>query len=444
MSNPFLQAISEYDLIHHGDRITVALSGGADSVSLLHMLVELRKEYDLMITAAHVNHMMRGIESDGDELFCKNLCKKLGVELFVKRADVPKLAKEQKISSELCGRNVRYEFFEKLSQKLGSKVATAHTLSDCAETLIFNLARGTSLSGLCSIPPKRDFVIRPLILCTEEYIREYCAQNLLEYVTDSSNLTDDYTRNRIRHNVIPLLKEINPQFENAVKRLSDDAKDACSFIDSKAKIAIESSKTEFGWNVEKLMSLDRTVRSNAISQICKSQGVKSLENTHIRLIEDKLKNGGAVDLCGGYKAVVSQKIFRIIRSDDEQISDKELKLSDLQNGIYEFAGKKYSVKEINADDISKEELSTLVSIDVKNAGAVLRTRRAGDKFTFCGRNITKPLRKAMNELKIPAEARDKILVLAIDNTVLWCENIGASQQGMCSKDCKTAIKIEAV
>lgn len=142
MLNRVIATVEKYGLLEKGDSVIVALSGGADSTALLSVFVSLKEKYNLSIYAAHINHNIRGDEAKRDENFCKILCKKFNTELFIKRVDVPTLAKQQKISEELCGRNVRYAFFEELSQKLCAKIATAHTASDNAETLIFNIARG--------------------------------------------------------------------------------------------------------------------------------------------------------------------------------------------------------------------------------------------------------------------------------------------------------------
>ena len=225
MNKTFIQTIEKYKLLQNGDKVIVALSGGADSVTLLDMLNSVKEIYNLTIYASHINHGLRGEEADRDENFCKILCKIYNTELFVKKADIKILAKEQKISEELCGRNVRYSYFEELSQNLSAKIATAHTASDNIETLLFNITRGSSVTGAGAITPKRGNIIRPLIMLTREDIEQYCEQNNLEYVTDSTNLTDDYTRNKIRHQVIPVLKQINPQLELSAFHFSESARE---------------------------------------------------------------------------------------------------------------------------------------------------------------------------------------------------------------------------
>ena len=206
-----INTIDEYGMIKKDDCITAALSGGADSVCLLIILKELSDKYSFTLDALHINHCIRGKESDRDEEFCRNLCKKYDIPLTVIRTDVPAAAAESKKSLEETARDIRYKAFEKHAGDKG-KIATAHTVSDNAETVILNMARGTGLKGLCGIPPVRDNIIRPLIDVTRQQIEDYLKSMNQGFVTDSTNLSDDYTRNRIRHKIIPELLKINEGF----------------------------------------------------------------------------------------------------------------------------------------------------------------------------------------------------------------------------------------
>ena len=164
-------ALAEYKMIETGDAVVAALSGGADSVSLLHALTELSGELGITVSACHVNHHLRGEEADADMHFCESLCDRLGVELRVLEADVASMQQKHE-SLEECARRVRYDFFAEVSE--GKKLATAHNSNDCAETVLLNLMRGTGLKGLCGVPPVRGNIIRPLIFCTRENVEEYC------------------------------------------------------------------------------------------------------------------------------------------------------------------------------------------------------------------------------------------------------------------------------
>ena len=401
-------AIEKYDLISDGDKIIVALSGGADSVTLLSVLISLKEKYNLTLCAAHLNHGIRGAEADNDEKFCKILCENYNTELFVKHIDVPKLSREQKISEELCGRNERYRFFDELSGRLDAKVATAHTASDNAETLLFNLSRGSGISGASGIPPKRGNIIRPLIGLTRDEIEVYCGERALAYVTDSTNLCDEYTRNKIRHNAVPALKSVNPNAEKAMLEFSRDCSELSGFINDCAENALISAKEKYGYSAEALLKENPVVLKAAIAKLCSGN---NCERRHIELIVSILKEGGTVEL-KNIKAVCTQNTLRIIPKESECNS---ISLTFDCKMSFEFNG-----KTVEADaDFTK----------LTKPYPVFRTRRSGDTFTYCKRNVTKPIRKAMNESKLPSELRDGLLILAQGSTVLWCEGLGLSKQG---------------
>lgn len=436
MNNLVLAAIEKYNMISTGDRVVVALSGGADSVSLLDALCSLKEKYNLTIYAAHLNHNLRGEEAERDENFCKILCKNYEVELFIKSIDIHTLANEQKISEELCGRNERYKFFDELSVRLNAKIATAHSASDNAETLIYNIARGSSVRGLSAIPPKRGRIIRPLIEVSRAQIEEYCNQKGLAFVTDSTNLTDDYTRNRIRHSVMGTLRDINPQLEQSVSQLSESAREVTDYLNKQAQAALDKCKTQFGFSCKMLLQLDTAVLKHSLVLLCERTAKLTPEHRHIELMLKILNNGGAVNLSSKFIAVSKQGIFRIISVNDNE----EFKpVSVSENFSINYNGKIYSITKQN----SNKENKNSVSIDSIDKEAVFRTRKEGDKFTYPQRKVTKPLRKVLNEMKIPSEQRDNLLVLAIDNTILWCENIGVSEDGKNDSDKELNIKIES-
>ncbi|MBR5011737.1 MAG: tRNA lysidine(34) synthetase TilS, partial [Clostridia bacterium] len=251
MLKKVLAAIEKNNMLETGVTVTVALSGGADSVALLYCLLELQKERSFNLNAAHLNHMLRGEESLRDENFVKELCDKLNIPLFCENTDVAAEAQKSGESIELAARKIRYDFLNRVSTGV---IATAHTASDSFETMLFNLSRGTAINGLCGIPPKRDNLIRPLIYCTRADVEEYCSQNGIAYVTDSTNLTDDYTRNKIRHNVIPVLKGINPSAEQAVMRTALSFSEDADFLNGVATDALNDCVRDEKIDVKKLLS----------------------------------------------------------------------------------------------------------------------------------------------------------------------------------------------
>lgn len=401
------KAVNAFDMLQNGDKIITALSGGADSVSLLNALIELKAEYNLTIYAAHLNHNLRGDEAKRDEDFVRKLCQTKDIKLFVKSEDIRSLAKQRKQSEELCGRDERYRFFDELSVELGAKVATAHTASDNAETVIFNLTRGAGINGLSGIAPVRDNIIRPLIYVTRDEVEDYCGANNLAFVTDSTNLQDEYTRNKIRHSVIPVLKELNSDFENTIARESDMLRIVNSYIEIKTDEAIEQIKTENGYDSKLLIKLPKALRLSVIHKLCKlNKG--EVDYKTVKLIDNSL-DGGAVTLESGLTAVCKQGTLRFVK-DSERDYFSEIELKSNSNFIYK--DKEYSVKELK----------------LENENIVFRTRRAGDTFTLPKRNVTKTVKKLLNELKIPEEIRDSLILAAVGSEVLWIEGVGTSDR----------------
>lgn len=431
MVDKVLKAIEDYSLLCSGDNIIVALSGGADSVALLHVLNSIKEKYKLKIFACHVNHMIRGEESDSDEQFVRSLCSQLGIELFVRKTDVPDIANKEKISLELCGRNIRYEYFSELSEKYNAKVATAHTSNDNTETVLYNIARGTSVTGLCGIRPKRDYIVRPLINVTRQEIEDYCGIHSLTFVTDSTNLTDDYTRNNIRHNCVPTLIEVNPDLFSAVSRMTDSMRDIKDFLDEYSKKEIRLSKNDYGYSCEKLLSLHPAVLSNAVYLIAKEHNCE-VGQAHITLIVEAMRSGGCVDLAGDMRCICKQGTMRFF-TQQNNINTFECRLNEYKNIEY------ISKKEI--ENINKKLLSDFINCDIITEDTVIRTRREGDTFTFSDRKVTKSVKKLFNEMKIPVELRDKLLLVANDSTVLWIQGIGSSEQGKVNCGCSGALRV---
>ena len=316
-------------MLEDGDTVIVGLSGGADSTALLRVLCELKTEYNLNLIAAHVNHGIRGAEADRDEAFCKELCKKLGVQIYAFHIDIPELAKERGVSLEVAGRDARYEFFTGLAGEKG-KIATAHNAQDTAETLLLNLCRGTGLKGLTGIPPVRfvehkagcrsdetvsTMVIRPLIECTREEIEAYLESLGQDYVTDSTNLEDDYTRNRIRHNVIPELVAVNENAMGNITRCISTLKDDSDFLEALAEELISSSDRGDGLDTETLLAAPKPVLSRAVSRLAYDACGRYPEKVHILKAIDMMKIGRTdqVQIPGGAYIRVEKGRLRIVK-----------------------------------------------------------------------------------------------------------------------------------
>ncbi len=429
MNNIVYRTLCEKCGVTGKERIIVALSGGADSSALFDVLLKIRDEYgNIEVFAAHINHNLRGEESQRDEAFVRSLCNSKGVELFVLSRDVYSLSKERGQSVELCAREVRYAFFEELSKKLCAKVATAHTLSDSEETMIYNICRGASLHGLCSIPYKRDYIIRPLLDVTRLQVEEYCKKNNLSFVQDSTNMDEDMCkRNKIRLAVMPHLKEVNEGFDKNFYRLRENLLSTDEFMLTQAENALESARIEFGFSADKLCDSHTAVLRYALSILLRKEGVEP-DFTRITLCEDILRNGGAVELSKDVFALCKQRIFRLTNSADTVI---EYELPFEVDSEFVFRGKKYISKVLDKTQIVNRKLASFcLGYDKIGDGVLIRTRKSGDTFAPLHRGVTKSLRKLQNELKIPWEKRDASLLVAKGNVILWAEYIGVSADGI--------------
>ncbi len=426
------------DMIPEGATVVAAVSGGSDSMAMLSILNEIRDEMGFSLCAAHINHCLRGEAADGDEKFVRDKCAEMGIELYVKRADVAKLASEQGIGLEECGRNVRYEFFNSLGDDI--IIATAHNLSDRVETFFFNFARGSALRGLCSIPASRDNIIRPVIDCTKDEILEYCAKNGIEYVTDATNDDVAYTRNRIRHNIVKEFRLINPSFEASAGRCISAVNEDEEFLSSLAYDAVEKAKCEGGFSAQMLDSSAMPVKKRALINIIESCKGITPEYKFIDKICTLLKNGGSMQINGGVIVRVRRGVLDF-PSVSCGIPETELR-KKIDLGFAVITAEFINREEINnLQNISNSVLEYYLDCDKIHGRAVVRSRSEGDSITLASRKCTKTLKKLFNELAIPPEKRDGIAVFADDEGVFLVEGAGISRGVAVDKNTKKVMII---
>lgn len=413
-------AAERFDMFGKADTIICALSGGADSVCLTLALKELSSEYGFKIKAVHVNHLLRGAESDRDEQFCRDLCEREDIPLTVFRADAAFFSKEHKMSLESGARKLRYNFFDEVCGE-NARIATAHTLSDSAETVIFNLSRGTGLKGLCGIPPVRDKMIRPLIYCKREEILSYLSERGQDFVTDSTNLSDDYSRNKIRHNVIPVLEELNSGFLESIKRLTESLSEDERFLSELAKEHYDDD----------LRNVDASVRRRVIRSKLREAGIEPSGEKILSAEECALKGNGKTVLSGELYAVAKNGRIQTEIIPRERLVFPETKAIIGENPFLCDKTVIISVNngENNADGVRVNDLLTKFALDCdKIQGELfLRNRRDGDSFIRAGRSFTSSLKKLMNE-SVPVGKRDKIAILADDKGIIWAEGFGIAER----------------
>ena len=310
-----LQTIVENELIKNGDKIVIGVSGGPDSITLLDVLIKLQSKIDFDITVAHINHMIRA-EAEDDQKYVEQYCKNKNIQCFVKQEKVEEIAKSQKIGTEEAGRNLRYEFFNKILEETNSnKIATAHTKNDNAETVLMNILRGTGTSGLKGIKAKRDNIyIRPLIKCERKEIEEYCNKNNLEPRIDKTNMENIYTRNKVRNLLIPYIqREFNPNIIEALNRLSQIASMENEYFELQTikiynEIKEEETKEQITLNLKKFNSQELVIKNRIVLYtINRLFGSSSgIEKIHLQDI---------IKLCGnniGNKFLVPNKKVKVL------------------------------------------------------------------------------------------------------------------------------------
>ena len=290
-----LETISKYNMIKSGEKVVVAVSGGPDSMALLNTLINLKEKLQCELVVAHVNHMIRSV-ADSETEYVKEFCKSKGIECFVKKIDVISLANEQKIGTEEAGRNVRYEFFDEVFNKVNAdKIAIAHNANDNAETVLMNVLRGTGISGLKGIEPVRDNkYIRPLIETERADIEMYCEEMELNPKYDESNKDNTYTRNKIRNVLIPFLKEeFNPSVVEGLNRLSSLASQENKYIEEivnkeYANILVSTDSREIVLKLKEFNALDEFIKGRIIL-LCVFNLFGSTKGIEKKHIEDIIK-----------------------------------------------------------------------------------------------------------------------------------------------------------
>lgn len=431
MNNKALKAVENYGMLANADKVIVGLSGGADSVALLHFLNRHRDRFGFELHAAHVNHLLRGDESERDEQFVRELCNKMSIKLDVLRVDIDAESKSRGIGQEECGRQVRYEFFRSLSGE-NTVIATAHTLSDSFETVLLNMTRGTGLHGLCGIPAVRGNIIRPLIECTRQEIEQYCSDNELSFVNDSSNFTRDYNRNIVRLDIVPKLLEINPSlYKVALRMIRNNIADD-EYMNSVALDLVNDADRGGAFSIDVLLSAALPIRYRAISIIAKKCCGIIPEDVHCSAIDSLLKSGfGMTDLPQKNTCTVKNACLFFNAPAEREIPNFtcEMELNETVTPIG-----KAEVLCITAGEFeknykkSKKYLKNAFDYDKISGKLFFRNRIFGDEVCLIGRKCTKSLKKLFNEAKIPSSERSRILMLCDDDGIVWIDGFGVAER----------------
>ena len=429
--------------------IGVAVSGGSDSMALLHYLFSQKDKHNFKVVAVNVEHGIRGEDSISDSQFVKNYCDNIGVDVLSYSVDSIKYAKENKLSIEQSARALRYEcFYDAINKGLCDKIATAHHVGDNVESVLFNLFRGTGIKGLKGIMPNyKDFIIRPLISTSKSEIEEYVKENNIPTVLDKTNLSDKYTRNYIRLNILPKIKEIFPDVENSILRLTNVVREEDEYLDKEAqKTIIEKGK-------ELLISVSTppVLFKRAVIISLKKMGIeKDWENIHVEdvfSLTDK-ENGKYITLPKNIIAVRENDVIKICKNPlDKLTKDSNDKVIDFSVGEFDINNVIYKVeysdeKELNdyLSNKTTKQKALFLDGDKIPKNAVIRTRRKGDTFTPFGGG-RRSLSDFFTDKKIDKIKRDTTPVIAIDNEIYAIFGIEISSKVKVTPNTKKIIKL---
>lgn len=409
-----------------GAAVCAAVSGGADSTALLFALREL----GCAVSAFHLNHCLRGAESDRDEAFVRALCGRLGVPLAVRRAEVARFAEREGLGVEEAARQLRYRLLMQSMEALGCAfAATAHTADDNLETMLFHLARGTGGKGLAGIPPVRGRIVRPLLSCTRAEIEDYLRTLGEPYVTDSSNFSTDYTRNLLRHEVVPVLRRVNPEVSAAAFRLAGLLREDERVLEAAVREHLEQASDGGGWRVD---AFPPALRGRMLHRLLEQNGapMSQVGWRHIRLLEGLLESGNPsarLSLPGGLTARREYGRFYLGSAEDAPPEmPRETALSvPFSVPFRKDVRVRGEICKKNSDIHKKFNTFSLDCGTIDFDSLVVRTRRPGDRLRLNERSGSKTLKRLMIDRKIPREKRDRLAVFADRYGVIAAEGLGS-------------------
>lgn len=464
----FKRFVNNNNLINKNDSVIIGISGGADSVCLLKLLERLSKQMKFIVVGVHINHNLRGEEALKDQQFVADLMEKCGFAHYEYSFDVEKIAKEKKQSVEEVARELRYSAFEKIGKKYKNyKIAVAHNANDNAETILHNLIRGTGIKGATGISVVRNNIIRPLIKTTRDEIIEYLELINQEYRTDLSNMTDDYTRNKIRNNVIPYMKEnINDKVVEHINVFGDQLKLADEFLNK----IIDKSFDKY-INISKSLKSDQ---DNAFfipeNEFKKEEEFikKEIVKRTIELMAGKLKDitfihiqnvlelfdksvGKIIEL--PYNLVAIKEYDGVVlKTKSQKKQEKENYIKVNGEGVYEKEGinGKFIIEIIDKEMLNNNKINLknnsqtytkYMDYDILNGDLFFRNRKMGDYFITNSKGDKKKLKDYFIDQKVPREKRDEIILMANGNKVCWIVGYRISEDCKITDNTKKILKI---
>ncbi|MEE8637763.1 MAG: tRNA lysidine(34) synthetase TilS [Candidatus Margulisiibacteriota bacterium] len=454
IKDKFLETIKEYKLFKPGESVLVAVSGGADSIALLHLLDFYRQKFGADLHIAHLNHMIRKKDADLDARYVQGLSRNLNIPITVEAMDVQAFAKESKLGLEAASRKIRYDFFERVANKVGaSRIAVGHTADDNVETFLMRVLRGAGLKGLCGIPPKRGRIIRPLIKIWRREIEDYVGGLKLVPRRDYTNYETKYMRNRVRMKLIPQLKLYNLNIKEIILQTILLLTEDNEYLEAKAEEALAQTLVsgkpgEVRLAVPKLQKLENPIQGHLIRKAIEivKGNTSDLTFTHISDILDKIEANEKweLHLPGGIFVVGGRDELIICRQKPETAPSRSYSYSLSVPGEVEIEelGRKmraeFSVGEIEDRD------PNVAFIDYASLGKKLtvRNKEEGDRFQPLGMKGSKKLQDLFVDEKVPAELRDSIPVVESGGKIVWVGGLRIDERAKVTKSTKKIVKLE--
>ncbi len=449
----------KYQMIRPGDRIIAGVSGGADSVCLLILLKELCREKEASLSAVHVHHGLRGKEADEDQAYVEGLCRKLQIPLRIFSFDVRERAIKEHKTLEEAGRLCRYEAFAEEAKRLGgARIAVAHHAGDQAETVLFQLFRGSGLRGLRGICPVRDEIIRPLLCLEREEIEEWLRKQGIPWRVDSTNLSMDYTRNRIRGDILKCAKEnIN---EKAIRHVAEAAAELYEieeFLERRTeegyRLAVREEEGE-RFIFAKAFSMQDSLIGDRILRRCMGElgGLKDVERIHIEMLRELFakQTGTLVDLPGDRSARREYEGVRILCAERKEKQEKTegnklLEIHPVIPGSVIANGKKWKFSLLTEEKLAfipEKTYTKWLDYDKIMNDLEIRGRRAGDYLEINREHGRKKLKAYLIDEKIPAKERKKLFLLADGSHIVWIPGYRISEAYKVTEDTRRILKIE--
>lgn len=433
--------IIKNEMLKYGDKVICAVSGGADSICLLHVMRRLQSEIGIEVYVANVNHMIRGETSERDSRFVRAVCQASDTKCFYREIDVPREAVIRKLGSEECGRILRYEFFDELSKTLGgAKIATGHNLNDNAETVLFRMIRGSGAKGISGIKYKRGRIIRPLLDVTRTEIESYLKSNSLEWVTDESNLEPVYARNKIRLNVLPSLCSVVPAAsENIVRTAAHIAEDDAYLSDCATEL-FKKSICGNQADIRMLCEAPKPIAKRAVAMLLEKWNTKEITADKIEAFYSLLKseNGKKFDINGIFHAVVQYDKIMLCKT-----VEKETPVSVINEGeTLECEAWKIKIKTVDKFFKKGDNNIAVFDANLLSGPFTVRSRQQGDRIALKGLGGTKKVADILSDAKIRTNERNSVPVIEKDGEILYVAGLRQSGKFAVSADTNSFLIME--